>query len=403
MQKLIKNGRSVIVMLDNGTMLQNNNCTDELFAAIKTANDDNVIIQLLVPKFAEMVKEREKVQSVLDEVSNSKNLTVIGNSIYWRSVSELSLPMNLVYKIIEAEKSDNSDALESYHNFWTLLSLNPDERVRQNLFWFLSKWGMRISKSGLFLGYRNVDVHKHGNHYLHDQAFCDVVVSYHDEVSSKKKSLASYWIVNNLENTFLLMTQSELEEFEKNATCKDDIEKYNLKEVYNELKAVNFKAKNIGDDTVFTDHRTHSFRIKIGEIVSMERQDCDYDSNVPCSFGLHLGGERWINENYFGTCGLVCLCNPRDVVAVSHTDDYGKLRTCAYLPIARCEYDKWGKVIPYNVEDGFDSRWVKTILYDGIVGTEDNPSYRIEIPPIPGIDKIDITEQVLKIARKYMK
>jgi hypothetical protein len=86
-----------------------------------------------------------------------------------------------------------------------------------------------------------------------------------------------------------------------------------------------------------------------------------------------------------------------------HADDYGKLRTCAYLPIALCDYDPNGKVIPYNVEDGFDSRWVKTVLYDGIASTEEHPAYTIDIPSTPELQKSNVTEAVLEIARKYMR
>ena len=114
---------------------------------------------------------------------------------------------------------------------------------------------------------------------------------------------------------------------------------------------------------------------------------------------VHLGGKDWINAHYFGEQGLVCLCNPADVVSVPHDDGYGKLRTCAYLPIALAEYDEDGKVIEYNVEDGFDSKWIKTVLYDGIKSTEDNPVYKIHVPDIPEINKSLITEEILQIAQ----
>jgi hypothetical protein len=179
--------------------------------------------------------------------------------------------------------------------------------------------------------------------------------------------------------------------------------KHNLREIYNELKAVNFKAENIGDDTIFTDHYTGTLKIKIGEMVTMPREECDCDSDVECSRGLHLGGTSWLQQCYFGSVGLACLCNPRDVVAIPRDASYGKLRTCAYLPVARVEYDETGHVIPLNVEDGFDSKWVKTILYDGITATEDSPLYRITVPDIPELNKTLVTQQVLEIARKYMK
>ena len=59
-----------------------------------------------------------------------------------------------------------------------------------------------------------------------------------------------------------------------------------MKDLYAELKAVNFLVKNIGNDTVYTDNYSHSFTIKIGEVVSMPREETDSDSNVSCSRGL---------------------------------------------------------------------------------------------------------------------
>ena len=83
-------------------------------------------------------------------------------------------------------------------------------------------------------------------------------------------------------------------------------------------------------------------------------------------------------------------------------DDYGKLRTCEYLPIALCEYDEEGKVIPYNVEDGFDSQYVKALLYDGAKSTEEMPAYVISAPEIPEIDKSAITNEIYKMAQKFI-
>ena len=59
-----------------------------------------------------------------------------------------------------------------------------------------------------------------------------------------------------------------------------------------------------------------------------------------------------------------------------YDSSYGKLRTCAYLPIALTEYDSSGRVIPYNVDDGFESDWVKKVLYDGELSNEDSPEYK---------------------------
>lgn len=400
MKKIVRNGFFVIAVLDDGTILQNDNCTDDLFEQLKQSQSDTDAAILLLPNLQKVIEEKRGAEDLLKRVEASEYLSHEGSSIYWLRVSELSLPQNFVEKILEAEENENYDALESYKNFWTLLSLNPDERVRQNLFWYLDNWGMRISKAGLFVGYRNVDINKEGNKDYYSQELCDFVVKKYEEIRNSHKSTADQWVV--LENDIYVLMNSTSLLFAERDNGEFKV-KYNLREIYNELKAVNFKAENVGDDTVFTDHYTGTLKIKVGEMVTIPREDCDCDSDVECSRGLHLGGTTWLQQCYFGDVGLACLCNPRDVVAIPRDANYGKLRTCAYLPVARVEYDETGHVIPLNVEDGFESKWVKTILYDGIMATEDSPLYRITVPDIPELNKSWITEKVLEIARKYMK
>ena len=82
-----------------------------------------------------------------------------------------------------------------------------------------------------------------------------------------------------------------------------------------------------------------------------------------------------------------------------HIDDYGKLRTCAYLPIEVINYDENEDVIPLDVEDGFDCSYVTKVIYEGIMSTENSPyEYRINIPNVAGINKESIQDTLLDIA-----
>ena len=91
------------------------------------------------------------------------------------------------------------------------------------------------------------------------------------------------------------------------------------------------------------------------------------------------------------------------MVAVPPYDYYGKLRTCAYLPIGTVKYDNCGKVIPYNLEDGFESSYVKEVLYSGEKGTEDTAEYIIKVPEIPELNKNTITQAIIDIANQAIK
>lgn len=81
-------------------------------------------------------------------------------------------------------------------------------------------------------------------------------------------------------------------------------------------------------------------------------------------------------------------------------DNYGKLRTCAYLPIAKAEFDENDDVIPFDASDGFDCSYVTKVIYEGLMGTEEDSSYKINIPELPGINKENISNKLLDIAMK---
>lgn len=312
MQKIIRINNKIIVILNNGCKLEKDNITDEIFNLICNSSDEE-IMGIFNPQYKETLEEAKKTEKFINNVEDSKLLVKKGDSVYFKGVSELSLPKELIEAIINAENNNDELKIEAYRNFWTLMSLNPNEECRKNLFWFLTKYDMTIAKCGFFVGYRNVDT--------------------------------------------------------------------------------------TDEEGIYTDYHSHTFKIKIGEMVTMPREKCDCDSNVSCSRGLHIGGKGWLKRNYFGNTGLACLINPADVVAVPHIDDYGKLRTCAYLPIEVIKYDENDDVIPLDVEDGFDCSYVTKVIYEGITGTEDSP-YKIIIPKVKGINKESIQDKLLDIAMK---
>ena len=308
MQKIIRIDNKIIVILDNGCKYEKEDVTDEEFDKICNLSDDELMIM-----FNPQYEEVKNIEKVINNVENSNLLIKKGDSVYFKGVSELSLPKELVEAIIKAESNNDELKLEAYRNFWTLMSLNPNEECRKNLFWFLTRYDMTIAKCGFFVGYRNVDT--------------------------------------------------------------------------------------TNEEGVYTDHYSHTFKIKIGEMVTMPREKCDCDSSISCSRGLHCSSVGWLKRNYFGNTGLACLVDPSQVVAVPHVDDYGKLRTCAYLPIKVIKYNEYDDVIPLDVEDGFDCSYVTKVIYEGLMGTEDSP-YKIIIPKVSGIDKESIQDKLLDIAMK---
>lgn len=325
--RIIRCKTSLTVILSGGRIIQVNNCDDETYKkveALYVADDEFEMINLLIQE----KPETEGINTVRlikfwKDIEQTSELTKEGNSVYWKSVSPLSVPMSFAEKVMKAEKTKDTVKLNAYKNFWTLLSLNPDAAVRENLFKFLEKWGMVITKSGLFVGYRNANIYR--------------------------------------------------------------------------------KSSNPSEGTIYTDAHSGTTRIMIGRMVTLPREQCDTNSDNECSRGLHIGGTSWLDKGYYGDVGLVCLVNPVDVVAVpwAHAE-YGKLRTCAYMPIGQAQYDDNGHIIPFRTDSGFEEPFVPTILYDGVMATEDIATYKIPMPKDP-LEAKTVSDKILAIAKARMQ
>lgn len=203
MQKILRVDDTIIALFEDGSYLERKGCSDELFKQIANLPTEEEVFILMCPEYAGKVREYQKAIDMVDSIKDSLLLTMKGESVYWEDVSQLSMPMELIKAVLEAEFNHDKVKIETYRNFWTLMSLNPDERCRKNLFWFLNKNGLVISKCGFFVAYRNVD----------------------------------------------------------------------------------FKGKDPDGTEVWTDAHTHTFSIRIGEMVTMPREKCDDVQENTCSRG----------------------------------------------------------------------------------------------------------------------
>ena len=161
--KIIRVMDTVTVVLNNGEIISSSECTDEMFVNIyNNQTDENYVKSILIPEFGNKQTLATEKKNLMEDLEYSQYLTAKGSSVYLLDISELSVPEDLVEAILLAEKEQDEELIQSYLNFWTLVSLNPDSRCRQNLFWFLNKYGMTISRSGLFVAYRNVKIKRAG-------------------------------------------------------------------------------------------------------------------------------------------------------------------------------------------------------------------------------------------------
>lgn len=391
--KIIRVMDTITVVLSNGEIISSSTCSDEMFNDIyQNQSDEDYVKSILLPEFQVKRKVAEAQKELFDGMSDSKYLTTKGNSVYILSISELSLPEDLIKAFMNAETSGNQELIDTYMNFWTLVSLNPDSRCRQNMFWFLNKYGMKISKSGLFVGYRNVGVKKHGDKY--DPNLVKFISSEYARIKFVSKKSPKDYLVYKDDSTDPITFQVK----KKTTPASSENEELvgNLSEMYLQLSDVEVS-------TIYTDQHTRTFEIKLGEVVSMPRNKCDTVQENSCSRGLHVAGRNWLEENYFGEVGLMVLVNPADVVAVPPIDNYGKMRTCAYYPVSVVDFGPDGHIIEIPIEDGFEDDFMEKICYSGTFNNDDSNPYSVVIPDLPEIDKSKINKRLLSMAKTLNK
>jgi len=401
--KIIKLRSNLTVILNDGSILTNTECDDILYSkVIALQNNEEEVKQLLIPEYFKQVakyeelielhtKELEVVEQIKDDVKKCSLVTLENDSFYIRSISDLTVPKELALALIAAEKEEDKILIETYSNFWLLSSLNPDAEARKNLFWFLGKYGMNITRSGLFVGYRNVDVYCEGNR---GEEFNKFVSSNYIRIKNNKKSPKNYFVIREDGNLTVVKIGSQ---------NFDSICIGNLYELYNNLSG----ADTFRDETpIYTDQHTGKTRIKIGKMVSMPREDCDPVQTNTCSRGFHLGGKSWLEnqgQNYYGTKTLMVLVSPSNVVAVPPVDDYGKMRVCAYFPIKIVEW-KNGRISDDEAIDmGFEDDFMEQICYEGEVNNEDKGLYKLEIPVKPELNRVNILEKLDTIKKSLKK
>lgn len=332
MANFIKKGNYLRIDFSDGKCYETSDCTEDLFQFVaENCNNEEVLKEKLF-----YTKEE---QSVVNRLKNSKILIQRGASVYMKGINELSIPSDFVEKILDAEESLNEAEINKYKNFWTLVGLNPDSRVCNNIFWFIRRWDMQIAPSGLIIAYRNVEIKDESSSFTTEEAK-DIIEKYYT---------AKYIDSVNPDNL--------------------GYKGMALSDAYKSLTTIK--------SPTYTDNHTHSFNIKIGQPVSMPRTDCDCVQENSCSRGLHVGAKGWLKNNYCGNVGLQCLVNPADVVAVPTIDNYGKMRCCRYLPVAVISYDDGGNAIepPYDLSK--DIEYIKNIQYDGEVNNNDVNNYTV--------------------------
>jgi len=371
---------TLTVVLRDGSVLSKPAATEEDYHAISEAKSLHEIYAIIASKEVTADVEAlraetariKALQKGIQLLAVLPDFRVEGTTVYLNGTSR-SLPQLLVEKFIEVvDRVGNEPSQEDFNtqlnqdddyvalkNFFMWCCLNPRAEVAHELYRFLAENSFRITRQGFVVALRNV-VTLHGSpelvHFISN--------AYNKVKAVWKKNPSEYTVF--LENSeYKLVHDDKLfkEETHTSTTCPDclgdggwydeeweddnnwfdcencdgsgEVEEY----TYTETWAVNHGEK-IGSlvdlyldlpnraENRFTDDWTKTFDIRIGQVTSMPKEDCNWSTQDCAAAGLHFTSDQ---IHYVG-CGdqsVIVLINPMKVVGIGQH----KGRCYEYLPI----------------------------------------------------------------------
>lgn len=244
------------------------------------------------------------------------------------------VPMTLVEVI--KEYHENGYPMDAILNFWKLLMLNPDKRVRSSLFDFIQTHDFVLTDNGYMIVYKAVAYRDNDNN---KSKLAEFITNRYLHVKKEWKTSARRYVVyRDLNTDKLHITKTTTAENwdleEKNVDILG-----NLNEMFENLEDFNVEEEN----APYTDKYTRTMKIRLGETIHMPRKECDNDPMNECSYGLHVGATKYVETfGYNSDAVLVCFVNPAHVVAVPEYDN-SKIRVSQYFPFAVATYEN-GKI-----------------------------------------------------------
>ena len=390
---------TLTVVLRDGSVLSKPAATEEDYYAISEAKSLHEIYAIIASKEVAADVEAlraetariKALQQGIQLLAVLPDFRVEGTTVYLNGTSR-SLPQLLVEKFIEVvDKVSNVPSQEDFNtqlnqdddyvalkNFFMWCCLNPRAEVAHELYRFLAENSFRITRQGFVVALRNV-VTLHGSpelvHFISN--------AYNKVKAVWKKNPSEYTVF--LENgEYKLVHDDKLfkEETHTSTTCPDclgdggwydeeweddnnwidcencdgsgEVEEY----TYTETWAVNHGEK-IGSlvdlyldlpnraENRFTDDWTKTFDIRIGQVTSMPKEDCNWSTQDCAAAGLHFTSDQ---IHYVG-CGdqsVIVLINPMKVVGIGQH----KGRCYEYLPIMTVPREEATRILH---DDQFDT------------------------------------------------
>jgi hypothetical protein len=375
---------TLTVVLADGNIISKPGATEDDYFAVQAARDIYEIhaivsSQEVKQSVEDMKAEAARIKALqqgIERLSIVDDFTIKGNSVYLKGTSR-SMPQLLVEKFIEIvyrvhntdlecgleqlqDMLNEDDDYMAHKNFFMWCCLNPRAEVANELYRFLTDNSFKITKQGFFVALRNV-VTLHGSPEL-----VHFVSNAYNKVKAVwKKNPAEYTVFledgeyklihdDKLFETIIVddttctccdgnggwytewNDEMEDEEWEDCELCDGtgEVEEYE----YEQTVPVNHGERIGGltelyldlpnrEENRFTDNWTKTFDIRVGQVVSMPKEECNWSTQDCATAGLHFAGYT----APYVLCGdttVMTLHNPMKVVGIGAV----KGRCWEYLP-----------------------------------------------------------------------
>ena len=286
-------------------------------------------ISQVLEQHAKVEEQRDIIELMNDISQNGHEYLEVRKSYVYAKGIDIAMPETVVreFMVRNGNKKDTSALMK----FWSLACLNPNADTRDRLFEFCDKHGIKLTDKGYLVVYRNADKK---DAMVDDINLHDYIYASMPEWSSMGLDLDTTNISRNPEGKF---------EIHNEVTGYSDGGKDGGTFIGNISELLNV-FENSGQKVIYTDHYSRRTHIEFGKPVSLPESQIDSNPNNQCSKGLHVAGENWLTQNYFGDSGLICLVNPMNVRAIPYADR-GKMRVKEYMAVGVAKYDDNGSII----------------------------------------------------------
>ena len=340
MLSLVNNNLTIV--LQDGSIISKSNATENDVQEIKLATTESEILRIvkdvniqqekiteeLTREDIEMYSEGFELFKYLDDFYTEKNTVYL-------SGTNRSLPDLLVKKFIEIitrvdkvfseeslqEKLNKDEEYLSHKKFFMWCCLNPNAQSAEDLYGFLEKHNMKIDRHGNFYAYRRVKTVGNDNKEL-----VDFISNTYNKIKAVwKKSPKKCKVVTVPDRKKYELKQSDFNVENTEYICLGDLE-------YLYLNLPNMKENR------YTSAHTGEEDYRVGNIISMSRDEGDDNNSVSCSMGFHAASKEY-DYSGFGDQDILVIINAMDVLAVPK-GEIGKLRTCRWFFAMTLEKDE---------------------------------------------------------------